>query len=102
LNGKLKIDRYVLANDQALIGETLPETGHRKWHAIQPKHPNHRQPHAPLRTCDTGPSCRAAEPSDEFAPSKTNAHLHLPRLLRTGSRLQGEDLSPTRYLIIMG
>jgi hypothetical protein len=76
-NGKLKIDHYVLANDQALVGETLPETGHRKWKAVQPKHPNHRQPIAPLRTCDTGPSRRAAESGDEFAPSKANAHLAL-------------------------
>jgi hypothetical protein len=47
--------------------------------------------------------CRcAAERSDEFAPSKANAHLPLPRLPYTGSRLRGEGLSPTRYLIIMG
>jgi hypothetical protein len=59
------------------------------------------------------PRRRAAECSDEFPPSKANAHLHLPwprrlgtsahaRLPHTGSRLLGEGLSPTRYLIIMG
>jgi hypothetical protein len=59
-----------------------------------------------LRRCHHRPShCRAAESSDEFAPSKTKPHLALlwprrlgtsahARLPRTGSRLRGEGLRP--------
>jgi hypothetical protein len=73
-------------------------------------------PHAValLRVCQDRPSNHcAADRSDEFTPSKANAHLHLPsprrlgtsaqaRLPRTGSRLQGEGLRPNRNRIIMG
>jgi hypothetical protein len=35
-------------------------------------------PLAPLRACRERPSRSATESSDEFAPSKANAHLALP------------------------
>jgi len=41
LKRKFKINCYVLANDQALIGEALPESGHRKRKVVEPKNPNH-------------------------------------------------------------
>ena len=67
-----------------------------------------RTPHVGvlLRVCQDRPSNhRAAEPGDEFALLKANAHLPLPwprrlgtsahaRLPRTGSRLRGKGLSP--------
>jgi hypothetical protein len=55
-----------------------------------------------LRVRCERPSRRGAECGEEFPPSKANRHLHLPRLPRTGSRLQGEGLRPNRNRIIMG
>ena len=70
-----------------------------------PEHADAPHAVALLRAHREWPRRRAAEPSDEFAPPKANAHLPLPwpsristparaRLPRTGSRLRGEGLSP--------
>src|SRR6516165_9687491 len=67
LRRKFKIDRYVLTNDQALIGEALSEIGYRKRQVVEPKNPNHR--HSSLRAHGERPHRRAPEPRDELPSS---------------------------------
>jgi hypothetical protein len=105
-----KVDPHVAAVGPTQVRKRLRESREAKLPlriVIIAGHEHADAPHAValLRVRRERPSYCAAEPSDEFAPLKANAHLPLPwprrlgtsghaRLLHTGSRLQGEGLRP--------
>jgi hypothetical protein len=90
-----EFNRNVLVDDEASIRQTLFESVSYSIIVLSIiQEPNYWHARRSLRPRYTRPKRRAAESSHEFAPSKANAHLHLPRLPRTGSRLRGEGLRP--------
>jgi len=74
-------DRYVLAFDIPAVSEASPE----RRYELGPigggggvEKPDHRHCQLLRPRRERPHDCRAAEPSDEFAPSKAKPHLPLP------------------------
>jgi hypothetical protein len=66
-------NHFSLSDDEALIGETLSEIGHRKGRVAKPKNPNQRQPSSSLRARDARPCDGNPKPRNELSPSHTSS-----------------------------